>query len=227
MNKYVFKPLVALLLLACCSCDDNDGDYAAYMDFVTVRTLATSSDCYFQLDDGQTLYPGDRSRIGIYDAVDGQRALLYFSLLSETVPGYDYNAAIYEIRDIYTGETRLLTAEELALLPDDKVSLYDAWLRTNYLTLQIVYPVADNSKHNFTLACAEPAQSGEETSDDAEYLEVELRHDASGDTEGENRNCYISFPLEPLRTLLEGRKGISLRIQTQYNGVKSFQIDMR
>ncbi len=275
MKKSVFRLLAAGALCLACSCDDNDGDYAAYTDFVTVRTTAAEADYYFLLDDGKTLYPGDRDRIGVYEAVDGPRAQLFFSLLPETEPGYDYSAAIYEIRDIYTGHTRLLTVGELALLPDDATSLHSAWLRKNYLTLQIAYPVTDNSKHNFVLACVGPEaeggeaqtgdsagelavastgelavvpdgelavapagdlvvapaaapagkQSGEQTN--AGYLEVELRHDAAGDTAGENRVCCISFPLEPLGTLMQGKKGLSLRVRTQYNGTKNIQIDMQ
>ncbi len=267
MKKSVFRLLAAGALCLACSCDDNDGDYAAYTDFVTVRTTAAEADYYFLLDDGKTLYPGDRERIGVYEAVDGQRAQLFFSLLAETEPGYDYSAAIYEIRDIYTGQTRLLTVGELALLPDDATSLHSAWLRKNYLTLQIAYPVTDNSKHNFVLACVGPeAEGGEAQAGDsagvqagtpaedsagelveipagelavapaaasagalaaAEYLEVELRHDAAGDTAGENRVCCISFPLEPLGTLMQGKKGLSLRVRTQYNGTKNIQIDMQ
>lgn len=243
MKKSVFRLLAAGLLCLTCSCDDNDGDYAAYTDFVTVRTTAAEADYYFLLDDGKTLYPGDRERIGVYEAVDGQRAQLFFSLLPETEPGYDYSAAIYDIRDIYTGQTRLLSGEELELLPDDKTSLHNAWLRKNYLTLQIAYPVTDNSKHNFVLACVGPETEGGETQAgastearaeksadapvEAGYLEVELRHDAAGDTAGENRVCYISFPLEPLSTLMQGCKGLSLRVRTQYNGTKSVRIDMR
>lgn len=217
------KTLLSLLfLVAFCSCQDNDGDYAEYMDFVTVETDATAAGYHFRMDDGRSLYPGDRTRIGAYDAVQGQRALLYFNLLDERVEGFDYNAAIYAIRDIYTGAVRMVSDEELAELPDAPTSLLEYRLRNDYLTLRIAYPVVDNSKHNFLLVRCE---STVPVSPD--YLDVELRHDASTDQPGENDSFYISFPVTALREQMQGKKGLMLRVQTQANGIKRIPIDAR
>lgn len=217
------KTLLSLLLLCTLgACNDNDGDYAEYMDFVTVETDATAAGYHFRMDDGKSLHPGDITRVGAYDAVQGQRALLYFSLLAERVEGFDYNAAIYAIHDIYTGTTRLLDDDELAALPDDPMLVFESRLRNGYLTLRVAYPVVDNSKHNFQLAIP---RSAVPTAPD--YLDAELRHDAGDDTPGDPAYCYISFPLAEALPLLEGRQGISLRIRISDDEVRILRIDAR
>lgn len=217
------KTLLSLLLLCTLgACNDNDGDYAEYMDFVTVETDATAAGYHFRMDDGKSLHPGDITRVGAYDAVQGQRALLYFSLLPERIEGFDYNAAIYAIHDIYTGTTRLVDDDELDAMPDDPMQALECRLRNGYLTLRVAYPVADNSKHNFQLAVLRPAAA---TASD--YLDAELRHDAGDDLPGTPAYCYISFSLDDALPLLEERQGLSLRIRTSADEVRILRIDAR
>ncbi|WP_418982885.1 hypothetical protein [Alistipes sp.] len=220
MKKTGLLLLAAAAFLA--SCNDTDGDYAAYSYFVTVKT-STEAPYYFQLDDNKTLYPGDTSRIGAYKPEDGQRAILYFNLLPDNVPGYDYNIAAYYIRDIYTSEARIMTQDELDALADDAVSLIDAQLSGKYLTLRVAYPVSDNSKHKFRLV---RVQTPQQTPTHEGYLDVELRHDADGDT-GSDDYYYISFSLDELKEPMQGMKGLTLRVKTQLNGVKYVQISLR
>lgn len=217
MKKFGLLLFAAALLVAC---DDNDGDYAAYRDIVTVRRTAGSG-LYFEMNNAKKLYPGDRSRIEGYDAEDGQRAILWFNLLPDAVAGYDYNVAAYYIEDIYTAEARIVTPEELDALPDDAVTLRDAELTAKHLTLMVAYPVTDNQSHDFELVRAEPA--AEDTPTHAGYLDVELRHDAGGDT-GPYREYYISFPLDELQEAMEGMSGLTLRVKTDRDRIIYQQI---
>lgn len=221
MKKLGFLLLAAAALAV--SCDDNDGDYPAYRDFVTVRAPQGAS-YYFELDNAKTLYPGDNSRIAAYKAEEGQRAILYFNLLPDNVPNYDYNIAAYYIEDIYTGRAQILTQEELDALTDDPVSLIDAQLSKTHLTLRVAYPVSDNTKHRFQLVYVEPSENRPPTHEG--YLDVELRYDADGDTGSEN-TYYISFSLEELKELTADKKGLTLRINTRFNGIRQIQITAR
>ena len=78
-------PALAALLSAC---NDDDGDYPRYTPLITtVRTIdASGSDYYFQRDNGQTLYPSDKSRVAAYRATDRQRAVIWFNLQSWSMP---------------------------------------------------------------------------------------------------------------------------------------------
>ncbi len=82
------------------SCNDSDGDYPRLSAFASVKPLE-NNDFYVVLDDGKTVYPGDKSRIGSYKAEEDQRVVIYFNLLNNKVEGYDYNMALYYIQDIY------------------------------------------------------------------------------------------------------------------------------
>lgn len=224
MKKTDLLLFAAATLLGFGSCNDSDGDYAAYRDLVTVRTTA-ENEFHFELDNEKTLYPGDQSRFTGYQAVDGQRAILFFNLLSESVAGFNYNAAVYCIQDIYTADARIVTQDELDAMADDQVSFIDAQLSKNYLTLRVAYPVTDNKKHAFHLVRSETLQG--ETPTYAGYLDVELRHDAGGDAQGQDLSYYISFSLEELHPLMQDHKGVTLRVNTQFNGIKHIQITTR
>lgn len=222
MKKFGLLLFAVTILLA--ACNDNDGDYAAYRDFVTVRT-DTDGGCHFVMDNQKTLYPGDRSRIAGYEATDGQRAILWFNLLPDAAAGYDYNVAAYYIEDIYTASARIVTPDELEALADDPVSLIDAQLSKTHLTLSVAYNVSDNEKHAFHLVRAEaPA---DQTQDTAGYLYVELRHDKGSDTAGAERGYYISFSLEELQESLKDMNGLRMRVHTRFNGIKQVEIKWR
>lgn len=222
MKKFGLMLITAAALLG--ACNDNDGDYAAYAFFVTVKTGA-GSEYYFQTDDEKTFYPSDRSRIAGYEARDGQRAILWFNLLPDAVTGYDYNIAAYYIEDIYTAAAQVMTQEELDAQPDERVSPIDAQLSKTHLTLRLSYPVTDNTKHRFHLIRVH--SEGEQTPAYPGYLDVELRHDAGGDTPGSERACYISFSLEELQESMQGMKGLTMRVRIDTDRIIYPQIKLK
>ena len=133
------------------SCNDSDGDYPRLSAFASVKPLE-NNDFYVVLDDGKTVYPGDKSRIGSYKAEEGQRVVIYFNLLNNKVEGYDYNMALYYIQDIYSGGTKVVTTqEELDELPDENTSYIDHRANRNYLNLCIGFNATDLTKHTFLL----------------------------------------------------------------------------
>lgn len=222
IGLFLFTALVSLLF-ASCKEKEYDGPDSAYV--VTVRTMPVGTDYYFEADTGQTIFPGDKSRIGAYEATDGQRAVITFKTLPQ-ISGYNLNAQLYSISNIYTGAARIIADdEELAALADDPVQLYPAgsYLTRKYLTLYVVYPVFDNSKHRFELIVNE----AKPTASDPNYLDMELRHDKGGETGNTYRETYISFNIEALAAQLTGKDGISLRVKEGNNdqSVKTYRID--
>ncbi len=222
IGLFLFTALAALLVVSCKE-HEYDGPDSAYV--VTVRTMPVGSDYYFEADTGQTIYPSDKSRIGAYEATNRQRAVITFKTLAPT-SGYNLNAQLYSIRNIYTGAGRLVSdPEELASLADDPIQLYPAgsYLTRKYLTLYVVYPVSDNSKHQFELI----VDLTNSTASDPNYLNVELRHDKGDDIANTYRETYISFNIEALTSQLAGKNGILLRVKegNNENSIKSHRID--
>lgn len=107
MKRFGFITLAVLTAVFFSSCNDSDGDYASSWAFASAETL--SNDYYFVLDDDKTVYPSDKSRVAGYKPEDDQRVIIFFNLLKTGVEGYDYNIALYDVRNIYTGETRIVT----------------------------------------------------------------------------------------------------------------------
>lgn len=225
MKNFGLFLLGALVLAALTACNDSDGDYARNGAFVTVKALA-ENDYFFELDDNKTAYPSDKTRIGAYNAVEGRRVVIYFNLLPASLPGYDYNIALYAVQEIYSGQTRVVsTEEELDELPDDKTSYIGYSLDGfNYLNLGIGFYATDLSKHKFLLVRNDVTELDPENKEEG-YLNLELRHDAGGDTSGYDfMDRYVSFPLDEFREELADKKGVVLRVNTRYNKVKYIRL---
>lgn len=219
----LFLLAAAALALGSCKEKEYDGADSAYV--VTVRTMPVGSEYYFDADTGHTIYPSDKSRIGAYEAKEGQRAIITFKTLP-SIPGYDISARLYSIGNIYTGTGRIIAdAEELAELADDPIQLYAAgsYLTRKHLTLYVVYLAYDQLKHRFELVVNDTAPS----STDPNYLDVELRHAAGGELTGPYCEDYVSFDITPLTERLAGKNGIALRVKTgtQPNSIKTYKID--
>ena len=226
MKKIGLLFLTALLSMTLPACNDDDGDYPyVYGLITTVHTLG-DKEYYFERDNGQTLYPSEKS--ATFEAEEGKRAVIYFDLL-EGIPDYDYNIRLFGVDNIYTGAARVVTTqEELDRLGSDGAGFPTAYwkyfnLTKKWLTLYLLYPVTENDKHAFTVIVnkvSEPGQSEEG------YLNLELRHSAGGDVAGYTLGYYVSFDMEPIAAELEGKKGIILRIDTRENGTKYLKMDL-
>lgn len=229
MKKFGFILLLAGFAAMLSSCNDDKGDYPGYSLITSIHTL-DDGDFYFQRDNGETLYPGDKSRMPYFKPdAEQKRAIVWFNLLDEPKQGYDYNIALYGVDYIYAGTSKVVdTQEELDQLANNPTSFMTDYLSFSnltreWLTLYVGYPVTDNSKHSFTLIVnnvEEPEQTNEG------YLDVELRHNADGDIHGYTYWYYISLDVTPLADLLKDKKGITLRILTQENGTKYLKFDL-
>ena len=166
MKRFLVILTFAALSFGMQSCNESRENKFIPVSFVTVQTLGDAKHYFFELDGGKTIYPSDISRVANYEAKSGQRAVLAYELLEEKLPGYDFNAIIYQIADIYTGSAKIVsTAEALAKFKDDKIRFEGARLSDAYLSLQVTYVVGVNSKHNFDLICNETTSGSTPTNE--------------------------------------------------------------
>lgn len=224
------KRFVLLLLAAVAStaCNDTDGDYPAVLSFATVQFADNAGkDYYFVKDDGITLYPGDKSRIGGYAPEQGERVVVYYNFLKDPATGYDRNIALYAVNDIRMGQTAIVTTqEELDKLGDAKTD-YDPYycqLTEKYINFRIGYYAADPSEHAFTLIRNEVAELASEPTESG-YLHLELRHEDNGDHPARAWREWLSFPLDTFRDALEGMKGVVIRIETPGYGTQYIRLE--
>lgn len=226
MKRFGLFILAAFTAIGFTSCSDSDGDYPRSWAFATVKTLE-NNDYYFVLDDGKTAYPGDKSRIGAYQAEEDGRAMIWFNSLHSTIESYDYNIALYLIKDIYTGETQTVTSqEELDELADQNTSYFGHASYGDFLYLQVGFNATDLSKHTFKLVYFPDAEIDPDNKREG-YVNMEFRRDANGDEGRYNyEDRYVSFKLDEFKELLKDKKGIILRMNTRLNGVKYIKIDL-
>ena len=136
MKRFGLFLLVTMAAAIFTSCNDSDGDYPRLSAFASVKPLE-NNDFYVVLDDGKTVYPGDKSRIGSYKAEEDQRVVIYFNLLNNKVEGYDYNMALYYIQDIYSGGTKVVTTQEELDALEDVTEIAPEYTEEGYLNLEL------------------------------------------------------------------------------------------
>ena len=234
MKKYLFILAAALTsAIVLSSCNDSEGDYPEFWSFATVKTL-DGGGYYFQFDDQKTAYPGDKTRIAGYEAKEGQRVVIYFNRLPDQQPGYDDNIALYSIRNMRPDDVKVInTQEELDALGNDRTGIYlPARLKGDYLDIEILYPMTDYKKHTFTLASVnfpqvEPQADEDlvEQPDTENYVILELRHNADGDTNGYESRDLLSFRLGEFHPKALGKKGVMIRTRSLTHGTIWFKVD--
>lgn len=80
------------------------------------------------------------------------------------------------MRNIYTGETRIVTTqEEVEELPDAQTSYFGGSMNSNWLNVGIGFNASDLSKHKFLLVRNDFTQIDPDNKK-AGYLNLELRH---------------------------------------------------
>lgn len=208
--------------------DDNDD--APLFTIGTIKTLSEEEgDFYVLLDDDKDskLFPSNMDKLGNYEANDGQRAFVFFDELPEKIPGYEYNASIRWIEDILTKDIYSMPAEKEDSIGDDKINITQIWLtRKDYLNIECQFYHSDNpnKKHMLSLVMNE-ASTGE--NDLPGYLTLEFRHNAFNDAELLPGPGIVSYKLNNIAPLLEGKEGLNIRVNTLLEGEKYIQVKFK
>lgn len=212
-----------VIVLSLQSCLD-DGTYNGENLLFAVGTVKVieGQEYYFELDEGSLLYPSDTTSIHNYDVKDDQRAFIYFGLLDEELPGYEYNAKLEHIENILTKDIIRMTPDMTDSIGNDRIDIDNVWLTENHVN--IVYKIYHSNNpeklHMLNLVIDE----ADEVVADG-YLHLEFRHNAYEDSPLVSGPGIVSFKLDNVRDLLENVQGICIHASTLYNGSKSFFVD--
>ena len=193
---FLFRMWVAVAVLAVTvsSClEDDEYEVDELLFAIGNVRIIEGNDYYFELDEGSKLYPGDTTAISNYPLVENQRAFVYFTLLEQALPGYEYNAALKHVENILTKDIHKMTPEE-----EDSINNAE-------------------KKHMLNLVVNENASA----SDDG-FLHLEFRHNAYNDTPLQGGNGIVSFRLDSIRDQLDKYEGLCIRAYTLYQGENDF-----
>lgn len=235
MRNFKFMALIFILVTVSTtfqSCLDGDDQPSDSLVISTINVSdAKSKDFYFTLDNGKKMYPGDTKWLGNYELTDGQRAFVVFNELDDKVEGYDYNIQIKQITNILTKDIVTMGEDENTedKIGDDKINATYIWMTKDakYLSVEFQYfgTHNENKKHFLNLVIN---PSTPEATDDAEndYLELEFRHNDEDDSPAQLGEGYVSFKLDKIKDMVSGKKGLKIRVNTIYDGVKYYKIDL-
>lgn len=227
---------VFIMTMAILSCDNDDSSDEAYDSqnelFVisTINTFPDKTNFYFTLDNGKTMFPGDKQEIDNKKYEDGQRAFVVFNMLKTPAEGYDYNIRVKQIREIPTKETLLIDKDGvIEEIGDAPVNATYMWITQDkkYLTVEYQYYNSQNSNeaHSLNLVTFSGANASPQVNENDEYMYLEFRHKAHQKNSDLLEEGYVSFKLENIKDLLEGKKGLRIRVNTIYEGPRFYNID--
>jgi hypothetical protein len=218
--------LLTCTLLSSCLHDDDEKSY--YPLVGTVKIVDTNS-FYFELEvkgELRKMYPGDATHIRNYEAVAGQRVVIYYELLEQEKTGYDYNARILYLQNILTKNIIPITEATADSIGDDPISIYEQHisLDNEYLTINFQYLTSGSpdKKHMLNLV---RDQSAEDKNPD--YIDLQFRHNAYDDGAFHVASGLVSFKLINIHDLMSGKKGIRIRVNTIRNEEKFVTINFR
>lgn len=227
---FILATTVLAPFLQSCLDDDDDPTESLVISTINVPN-PDSKDFYFTLDNGKKMFPSDARELTNYELNDGQRAFIIFNQLDEKHPGYDYNVQVKRIENILTKDIVTMgegenTEEKIG---DDKINATYMWIThdSKYLTIEIQYygSQSENKKHFLNLVINQSAAETAADNADNDYLELEFRHNDEGDSPNRLGEGYVSFKLDKIKELAEGKKGLRIRVNTIYNGVKYYTKD--
>lgn len=227
---FIFAIMTAMPIFQSCLDDDSPSDLLVVS---TINMISQDSkDFYFTLDDGKKMYPSNGQGWAGTDFVDGQRAFVIFSELEEPVNGYDYNIQVKQIKEILTKDIVTMGEEENTEenIGDDKINATYMWINKDkkYLTIEFQYygTNSEDKKHFLNLVVNNPvsASTANEEDEEDEYINLEFRHNRKGDYPQSLGEGYVSFKLDKIKEQMEGKKGLRIRVNTLYNGIKTYEV---
>ena len=204
------------------SCNDSDTEGADSVALVTINNPGgLAGTFHFTADNGQTLYPSEMTDVFFgYNPDDGQRALIYYSLLDTKKEGYDYNIKLYALQAILTKEVEPMDPNDPADVEkfgEDPIevakinTVYDCLISGGYLTLTYnIYATLQGETHKISLV----RNTHDTDTEEPEYTMLELRHKAEASIEDAGkRSGVVSFKLGEYDPAVTNKKGILLRVK--------------
>lgn len=225
-RKRIHAGMWLLLLVALTSCfgDDVYNEEGLYFAIGNVQVI-DGKDYYFELDEGSKLYPSDTTAIHDYPIVNNQRAFIYFTLLDESLAGYEYNAVVKHIENILTKDVHRMLPSEQDSIGNDRIDVDEIWLTEDYVNIVYRFYHSNNPEKQHMLNLVINGDDASDVLSEDGYLQLEFRHNAYNDTPLQGGTGIVSFKLDSIRSLLTDAKGLRIHVHTLYGGERDFTIE--
>ncbi len=212
---------VSLSLPSCLNDDDYSLDKAE-LGIVTVKP--TSDDAYYlQLDDNTTLWPVNITKPAVSKE---HRALVYFTRLSDSIPGYSHAVKLLRMDSVLTKTIAPnLGVENDSIYGADPVRMHEnsvwskggVWIEDGYLNINFITYFGGNKKHYLNLI---------PKTDSSNPYALEFRHHAFDDPKTTEQEGLVAFRLNDLPST----DGETVKLQLtylSYEGEKTIELDYK
>lgn len=215
--KYLFLvSILSLSILSSCHDDEYSTDNFT-ANLATVNIIGNdSTSYYFTLDDGTILFPSVNPFTN-YKFGGKQRVFLNYTILSDSVPGYDHSIRVNNINNILTKDIVFSENSENSLLDSDPTKIVSIWAGDNYLNFRFKFMLGgENIQHSINLISSQTI--------DSDTIYLVFKHDAHSDPQRYEEMTYAAFDLRPLIKSNSNNK-ITFLIETlDYDNVKNSYI---
>lgn len=203
------------LLFNACSDDDGYSLGNYWIDLATVVPVGETT-YYLRMDDGTTLWPA-ATNAPYYKPKENQRAMVNFTLLSDSQGGYDHYVKVNRIDDVLTKNMAESKGDENnTIYGNDPVEIRSIWIGDGYLNVYFRTLFGYEKTHFVNLI----------PSDD-EDAHLEFRHNAYDDPQLVKASGLVAFNLSQLNEIIEpeGQDTITLTIKVNtFDGNKLFNV---
>lgn len=204
--------IVTSLTFQSCLDDDSYSLGDVWVSVATVKTTGTDNP-YFTLDDGTSLWSAVPYYLN-YKLYDGQRVQLGYTILSDSMSGFDHYIKVVQMDTLLTKKIAPnLGVENDSKYGTDPVSIKRIWTGGGYLNVYFETYFGNQVKHLVNLIPVE----GKEYS-------YEFRHNAFDDPENGMALGFVGFSLNNLPTTQGETVKLTIKVKT-FEGDKEFTVN--
>lgn len=206
---------IVLTSLSLFSCLDDDGYSIGDLYAPEIATVVPEGNAYYlRLDDGTTFWPAATNYPG-YKPKKDQRAVIYYTILGDSIPGYSHPIKVNRIDDILTKAL----AEDLGNKNDsvygkDPVQINGLLMGDGFLHFSLTANFGGQEAHLVNLFPVKDA--------DSPYI-LEFRHNAFNDPAIAAVQKLICFNLVTLPDTNGKTVDLTIRVHT-FNGEKEYTV---
>lgn len=192
----ILAAVMAAPMLQSCNKSDDQPDKQALVSIVPYWSPAGFA-C--QLDNGETIYPGNMRCTYTVNQESIQRAIVYFKELSTPVTGFTYNADIFNVIDVTTKDIETLTNAANDTLTGS-LKINDAVIGGGYLNVDFNVSISPyTSNQVLTISLVDNLINGEPEWTDYYPLELKFKSSVEIDPkQGQEVNSLACFHLGAL-----------------------------
>ena len=214
----VFVIITGLILtpLVFNSCLSDDDDYSLGKFWISIATVEPLDNNTYSLilDDGTKLWPAATNYPG-YDPKNDQRALVNYTILSDSIQGYDHFIKVNSIQNILTKPIATLTAENDSVYGNDPVKIIDMWVGGGYLNVQFGFNYGGSKAHFINLV--------QDTTQTSTPKVLEFRHNAYNDQPVAGKEGLVAFNLSKL--VEAGKDSVNFKVKVKtFDGEKTYDM---